>query len=443
MFFITSSQMPPCCAQTGRAKAASRSRGVDRLGIAAENAPSASGRPRKLSWRQKIVLMVCGTVFAIGVCEILVRFLLPSPHDSFAHNPVIKQQSNSVDLFEADNELGHRLTGGGLIGVYAEGLVSFDAIASDPRRKGRTVVLNLGDSSTSGWASDVAAGNTQRMKRGERLLSPFQNYKTYADVLAEDSRLYVINAGIPGFTSLQGVQYLKRLLTKFDQLGVSIDAVTVYFGNNDSAWNGNIEDKYLLPNGGFQLQLLRVFDQATASRRVIPRVAPSDYVKSLREIVLTCRKMSLKVILVEPVVPYVWQPGLRARIDDDQVQRQLEDEVLKHLADWKGTKVGDLLAHARDMYQQGLAALANGDPQESRRLFETAREEDYLVPRIKEKHALALRAFAAQENVPLISVQDQIPADDRTYFRDYCHPVEPANRLIAEALLPLVAVSRP
>src|SRR5260221_11300094 len=154
-------------------------------------------RARGLS--RKIALAAASTAFALILCEVTARAVFERGEGPFSHNPIIQKQAEQVDLFEPDPILGHRLRGGGFVGVYQPGLVSLEQIVSDERRVGKVFVLNLGDSSTSGWDSNVVVGNAHRHQRGERLKSPFQDYQTYSDLLANDPSLYVVNAGVPGF----------------------------------------------------------------------------------------------------------------------------------------------------------------------------------------------------------------------------------------------------
>jgi len=385
-----------------------------------------STRPvRQTAWKRKVLLLLAGLAIGLLLVEMLCR--LTAPRGPFGHNPIVKRQADHVDLFEYDEELGHRLRGGGFVGVYQTGIISLAQIAEDPRRKGRVTVLNLGDSSTSGWDSNVVTQNAERVRTGQSPKSPLQTYKTYSDVLAEDKRFYVINAGVPGFSSLQGLTYLSRLLPEFADRGVRIDVVTVYFGNNDSIWNGNIEDKYAVSGGGFQLHLRRFYHQCCNRFEVQPRVLPQDYAGHLRGIARICRGAGIKVVFIEPPTPRRWPPGARASGQ--------ERDAESHLIELQGSKAFALLRRSKDLFQQGMAALSKGEADAAKELLDRAREADYVVPRIKRPYIAALHGIAESEGVPVVSISSRIPLDDSKYFRDYCHPVELANRLLVEGLL--------
>ncbi len=104
----------------------------------------------------------------------------------------------------------------------------------------------------------------------------------------------------------------------------------------------------------------------------------------------------------------------------------------------KGTKAISDLEAANRVYNEAERALVTAASNEQREhakaLFVRAQNLDYVVPRIKPDYVKALHEIAIQLSIPIIDVQDQIPIDDRKYFGDYCHPIEPANRLIAEEI---------
>ena len=375
----------------------------------------------------RALLSVAGVLIGLILAEASARVLSPRWRGSFAFNQIMAKQRDRVDLFQEDEDTGQCLTHGGFVNVYETGFVTIPEIAADARRNGRLVVLNLGDSSTSGWDSRVIAGNAARRARGEPLESPFQRYRTYSDLLAQDSRLYVINAGVPGFSSAQGDRYASRLLRQFRELGIHIDAVTLYFGNNDSVWDGNLQDRYLLPGQWRHIHLLRLFDQASWRQRVVPRVTPIEFGHNLRAIIGTCREEGSHVILLDPLVPRLWPPGLR--------MQGLEQEVTNFLLEHNGSRISAELAQANSFYLEGLRALDDGDLARARQRLEQASQSDFLVPRIKESYRQVLQQVAKEQHVPLVSVGASIPTDDKQYFCDYCHPIDPANRLIADAIL--------
>lgn len=374
-------------------------------------------------WK-KLLLLAFGLVVGLILSEMVCRST--APRGPFQHNPIVKKQADRVDLFQYDPELGHRLTGGGFVGVYEQRILSLTDLVQDSRREERFTILNLGDSSTSGWDSNIVTENAERVKSGLPLKSPFHRYKTYSDVMAEDETYYVINAGVPGYSSLQGRVYLEKLLAQFASVGIKIDLVTVYFGNNDSIWNGNIEDKYVVGGGGHQLHLFRLMQQLKGRSHVQPRVAEKDYYYNLYQISEVCRSKDLEVVFIEPLIPRLWPPGVRA------AGRHEDAEI--HVSELAGTKVGELLQESKKLYDRGVMEFEDGNVLPAIDLLTEAREIDYVVPRIKNGHVKILKAVASAAGRKLISVSDRIPLDDREFFIDYCHPIEPGNRLLVDGL---------
>jgi hypothetical protein len=138
------------------------------------------------------------------------------------------------------------------------------------------------------------------------------------------------------------------------------------------------------------------------------------------------RASDVKPILIRPLIPKVWYPGLRASTKFDELEGALEGV--------RNTRQGRLLLEAIDLYKEGLEELKK-DEIKAESLLVEAQNRDYMVPRIKPAYVEILKDVADKTNTSLIDVQTQIPIDDRGYFIDYCHPIEPANRIIAQAVV--------
>src|SRR3989344_4395017 len=157
--------------------------------------------------------------------------------DGFSDNPFMIGYDNRI--FERDEELGFRFPGGNLVGD--RDFISLDSVRQEVKcRTGYPVILNIGDSSTSGWDANKLSKGSQEAS------APFFTYSTYSDILRANPLFQnTINAGVPGYTSLQGRKYLERLLRQFAKTGLKVDTVTLYFGNNDGTYN-KVEDKVRL-----------------------------------------------------------------------------------------------------------------------------------------------------------------------------------------------------
>ncbi|MDD5178554.1 MAG: GDSL-type esterase/lipase family protein [Candidatus Nanoarchaeia archaeon] len=304
---------------------------------------------------------------------------------AFSDNPVMMGYDNRI--FERDLDLGFRFPEGKII--TSNGFILLDeAIKRIKENTGYPVILNIGDSSTSGWDSN---------KVNENPNSPFFNYKTYSDLLREQLFANVINAGVPGYTSYQGRKYLEVLLKKIAEENVNTDYVTIYFGNNDCTYN-QIEDK------------VRLDHKKPSFGSLGERVTAEDCKENLRDMIETTLEYGAKPVLIAPVIRYDWEPGIRA----DQ-HREESLEILKKL---NGSQLAKEIEMARELYEQGR--------------YKQACEADRILPRLKKDYREAILQTARETKTDLIDVQKQIPVTNSSYFADYCHPLEPVNQMIVD-----------
>ena len=394
-------------------------------------------------WKILVTAGLSATL-TFGGLESALRVIPDKNLHPFADNPIIAAQTND-QVFAVEKYLGFKLSPyfrqsqeddvdnnkTYLIGVHDKKLQTLDEII-DSLDKNKQTVLNVGDSSTTGWDSDITTlnrfyENNAPNGLGFRRISPFFRYKTYSDLLAENG-LSVINAGVPGYTSLIGKRQLRTVLSELKSRNVRVDYATIYFGNNDSVSAGNNQDKYRFPNGGFHTEVFH-FVETTLLRKLhnIGRVSVADYSSNMQGMIDICREYDVKPILIRPVIPKYWHPGLRASGQ--------EIEVWKAMYSDKGSKRIRDLEKALGFYERAKGLLEHGSEQEARELLIKAQDMDYMVPRIKPSYVRALEKIARKNNVPFVDVQSEIPLDDRTYFKDYCHPIEPANQLITREIL--------
>lgn len=193
------------------------------------------------------------------------------------------------------------------------------------KNEGVIRVLNIGDSAT--WGLNLA-------RRAD----------TYSDQLetlmrGRGPRYEIINCGMIGYSSLQGVRFLQQWLDDLEP-----DVVTVYLGNNDSQASGakDIERSphepnalgnwlshnffYLLARKGF-LSLTKAYFEQRAEEfmqkvsqrgggaldcpkdeyyRDLARVAPDEYERNLRDMIALCRERNVRLILLKVPMNLVW-----------------------------------------------------------------------------------------------------------------------------------------
>ncbi len=340
-------------------------------------------------------------------------------------NPVIAAQVLESP-FVPDSYLGHTMPPGKDF-IGDSDFVSFDQIVSIMNSSKKKLVLNIGDSSTSGWDSNIVTKNRLRLTNSEPLLPAFFQYKTYSDFLRQilGKEYFVVNAGVPAHTSLQGLRRLRLLLNKLASHNIVVDWVTSYFGNNDSVWDHNREDKdWVGKRASFLRDCFASFFSKKQSK-IVSRVSEQDYKKNLKDIVRLCESYATSLIFIEPLTPLYWKPGTRVLGEDLQRNKYPGSDVVYQLLD-----EGRLLwAHA--IAEESFSPLKLS-------ALEEVREKDYIVPRIKSGHLRSLHDVVLDCEVPFVQVKLDRSVDDIRYFIDYCHPIDGANEFIAEGVAKII-----
>ena len=314
----------------------------------------------------------------------------------FSDNPFMMGYESNI--FEADEELGFRFPEGKIIS--GKGFVDLSEKLRGLKQK-KIIIHNMGDSSTSGWNSEKVT------KKNKNAFAPFFTYKTYSDLIEEQSDLFVINAGVPGYSSLQGKLYLQRLLAFFEQKKIQAEYVTAYFGNNDGTYN-----KYG--------DSVRVVSKKINLKSSV-RVSIQEFKKNISDMIDLSQKHGAKIILFMPLVRYDWPPGLRS-----QKRRREFKKSFKKLTN---SFVKIKLIRAISFFKK--------------KMYEKALEEDKVLPRLKKRYVLSLKQIADEKNILLIDVQNEITLHkSKQYFADYCHPIEKANQLLVDRFFSLLHIQK-
>jgi len=179
---------------------------------------------------------------------------------------------------------------------------------SEEKQQNTYRIINMGDSSTFGVG--VPYGDLHSAVLKDMLNRQAQPQKRYE----------VINAGVPGYSSLQGLKYLKKELIKYKP-----DIITVSFGLNDYLYT-NAEDDKNIPETSPQLiyldDLMRKshlydFFKKRLGLLLSPktkyppnrRVKLPDFRENLKEIVTVAREHGARVLLfnipLRPEIPLV------------------------------------------------------------------------------------------------------------------------------------------
>jgi|SRR3989344_2515058 len=302
----------------------------------------------------------------------------------FSDNPIMIGYDNR--LFDFDAELGYIFPNNQIVGQT--GFVNFENKIEELKKSGgKFLVLNLGDSSTSGWNSDMV------YKGCPDPTTALFSYKTYSDILGQKYGVDVINAGVPGYTTYQAKKYLPKILKILAQKEIYVDYITIYFGNNDCTFNG-LEDK------------TRIDFKPISTDEVLARVSEKDFRQNYEELLSIAKEYGATPIILVPASNFKWQPALRSKKYPEELDRQRQEITHK--------KVKKLFDEAEQAYRSGN--------------YEMALENDLLLPRIKKSYKSLLKSL----NGSVVDTQEFV--HDENDFVDYCHPAEIMNERIAEAI---------
>jgi lysophospholipase L1-like esterase len=162
-----------------------------------------------------------------------------------------------------------------------------------------------------------------------------------------DKKFELVNAAVSGYTSLQGLTYLKSYGLKY-----SPDLIIVYFGNNDASQNGYISDKELMNRNPQLVGFLGTLNHLATYRfikelilpikaflekkqkekkEVVVRVSPEDYYQNIEGMIKFAKDNNIKIVLINVPVPLEWPSGLQFKIftslKDEKGELVMADET--------------------------------------------------------------------------------------------------------------------
>ena len=230
-----------------------------------------------------LMLIVLGIVFSFSLAEYMVRKIVSLPlQKQFMQFMSLMNYSVPRDL--ADEDL-----------FWITKFEFRGRKHSLEKSRGMFRIICLGDSCTQGFVSrqeTLPYKETFAYKLEEVLRNGFNSEK-----------VEVINAGIGGYSSLQGLRYLKRSLWQYKP-----DLIISWFGVNDDGWAlfykdkeqkiPRVEDlrkKTLLEHSNLYL----LFKNELFAEK-FQRVSAIDYYKNLEKMYLFAKEKNIEVVFVFP-----------------------------------------------------------------------------------------------------------------------------------------------
>ncbi len=230
-----------------------------------------------------LMIIALGLIFAFFLAEIMVRKLVDFPlrqeYGRFLHLPEFSIPKRNVDetLF------------------WVQTIEFRGGVYSKEKKQGVYRIICLGDSVTQSHGVD-----------GYPLLRE-QTYAFYLERMLErtymNREFEVINAGVGGYSSLQGLRYLKNKLIGYHPdlviswFGINDDSDALFFADKDQRVGGSIDlgKKSFLENSKLYLFLKNI-----VFRPRLRRVSIEDYYKNCEEMLLLARKKGFDIVFVVP-----------------------------------------------------------------------------------------------------------------------------------------------
>jgi lysophospholipase L1-like esterase len=320
---------------------------------------------------------------------------------------------------------------------------------SEEKKSGTFRIMALGDSCTLG----VGVADDE----------------TYASVLANIvnknagySRKYeVINAGVAGYSSLQGLRYLKAELIKYKP-----DVITVQFGFNDYLYTGGPGDKDIHESSRFAIYLddmlsksrlyqflKKRLESLLSKKTTFPpnrRVDTLDFRKNLKEIISEANKSGTVILLLNlPVRPDIPLVVNAIPIPEDDKNGRVIEWLRPAVIGGKNYYVesdfdgpASVLEKSIEKYPQWSLAhyfLARiyeraGDKEKAMEEFKKAKETD-IDRKVIAEYNTAIREIAGEMSIPMADLVSIFESKkDQNLFLDERHISASAHAIIAEAI---------
>jgi lysophospholipase L1-like esterase len=315
---------------------------------------------------------------------------------------------------------------------------------SRAKKTGITRIICLGASPTFGWGVSYEDTYSFRLEK----------------LLNRDSKgsFEVINAGEIGYSTYQGLLFLKNEIIKLKP-----DIITVSYGLNDIDKyrffrSNETSDKELKPLNIFLVGLINVIQQSKFVRALerlaftlnhrgsryfnssgaayLPeggRVSPADYENNLQEIVNFCLQKRIKLILVKMPVNLPL-PKQIAEVKNAESRAYLAKGAL-NLANHKyETAIKFFLYSKNDnpylseaYYYLGVCYEKRGESQMARLYFMKAREQEAFRCGLEgQRYNNIMQTVANKNNTPLVDIVSAFKTNKEYLFVDQKHdPIHP------------------
>jgi lysophospholipase L1-like esterase len=357
--------------------------------------------PLQLSTIRMLVYATLPTLALLCLAEFTVRLTgaaesCPGYHDSFLWmcHPILYFKANPYQVIN-----GHRLIN----------RAGFRSDEFGPKRPGTYRIIALGDSCTFGV--------TSLKKEGFYIAEPYpQRLQRMVAERIGPGRAEVLNAGVPGYNSYQGVMLLRTKLR-----GLRPDLITVRFG-----WNDHLMSRERHIGNAFHEPSTWV---GLKAQDLLLRTALYPF--SLR-LGMMLRAHWQSSAQPEPSLPTVWTPNVPVDEYKHNLTRIVELGRSQGAAVWLLTAPHALLT---EDFREHANELAPSSPARLLLQWNAIPSFERLLE-IHESYNAATREVGAALGVPVIDMEAAYRqhAAEHLFSEDLLHPTQEGHDLEAEVL---------
>jgi lysophospholipase L1-like esterase len=387
-----------------------------------------------------------------GIPEAVVR--LANPQLESFRGMLIGGDPNSPVLFMKDARLHWKLRPS----VETEFLKTTVRTSREGFRGGepemaQRVAMCLGDSTVFGYSVEESDAFPARLQSRLRQQSK------------SDHAWSVINAGVPGYSSLQVRLQAEKLVPRWKP------AVIILCVGNNEAWPVERSDRQIDEDRAISARLVSLLSAskvlvwaaekirpekpqpfiAPDLEKAVPRVSKEEFGENLRAIAEIAREANARLILLGPPANLYWAPTRFKKFAGWEKWQTFSVSISQLVASGElqaaREKVDAALAESPDavaaLWLKGKLLTLTGDVAGGRELLEQAIERHPFPENCKPSYRDVVARIAREEKLSHIDVNELFrqhapgPTPEPLYL-DWCHPTPQGHAIIASALAELI-----
>jgi lysophospholipase L1-like esterase len=315
------------------------------------------------------------------------------------------------------------------------------------------IALCLGDSTVFGYSVEESAAFPVQLESRLRKQSK------------SDDAWSVINAGVPGYSSLQVRLQAEKLVPRWKP------AVIILCVGNNEAWPVERSDRQIDEDRAVSGPLVSLLSaskflvwaaerirpekpkpfMAPRLERALPRVSKEEFGENLRAIAEIARQANARFILLGPPANLYWAPTRFKKFAGWEKWQAFSVSISELVASGglqaAREKIDAALAESPDavaaLWLKGKLLTLTGDVAGGREFLEQAIERHPFPENCKPSYREIIARIASEEEVPDIDVNELFrqhapgPTPEPLYL-DWCHPTPQGHGIIASALAQLI-----